>query len=106
MQEIKTLGFFQLVILGDFPFFFLAQFSSQRSTKGRPVHFDNLRGSNNFFSKEKNVIYPKIVELRLYKAAKAAALCPPVTGAATAAAVTVLQAPGGLLHSGMLGKLI
>lgn len=109
MQEIKTLGFFQLLLLGDFPFlFFLAQLSSQRSTKGRPAHSDNLRGPNIFFfpPKEKNVIYPKIIELRLCKAAKAAALCPPVTGAATAARVTFLQAPGGLLHTGMLGKLM
>ncbi|KAI1236113.1 hypothetical protein IHE44_0001387 [Lamprotornis superbus] len=53
---------------------------------------------------EKNVIYPKIVELRLCKAATAAALCPPVTGAATAAGVTFLQAPRGLLHTRMLGK--
>lgn len=72
MQEIKTLGFFQLVILGDFSFFFfLAQFSSQTSTKGRPEHSGNFRGSFYFFFfKEKDVISQKIVDLRLCKAGK------------------------------------
>lgn len=73
MQEIKTLGFFQLVILGDFSFFFfLAQFSSQTSTKGRPEHSDNFRGSFYFFffSKKKMLSLKKIVDLRLCKAGK------------------------------------
>lgn len=108
MQEIKTLGFFQLVILGDFSFFFfLAQFSSQTSTKGRPEHSDNFRGSFYFFFFQRKRCY--LSKNRWSEAVqgwKAAALCPPVTGAATAAGVTFLQAPQGLLHTGMLGKLI
>lgn len=72
MQEIKTLGFFQLVILGDFSFFFSLHNLAVRHLQKEDLSIQIILGDHFifFFSKEKDVISPKIVDLRLCKAGK------------------------------------